>query len=137
MRERILTLFMTIAILFTTITPGLVPSAEAAGGTVTKTYTATADTMQLNGQAEYNGIYDNDGDGYLYVGMSNNDGFVNVRNRMAASFNLGAPEGTIVSAELVVTVVTVLRVPNHTLYMEARALLRIVWTIILMVPSPS
>ncbi|WP_340397605.1 S-layer homology domain-containing protein [Paenibacillus sp. FSL E2-0202] len=120
MRERILTLFMTIAILFTTITPGLVPSAEAAGGTVTKTYTATADTMQLNGQAEYNGIYDNDGDGYLYVGMSNNDGFVNVRNRMAASFNLGAPEGTIVSAELVVTVVTVLRVPNHTLYMEAR-----------------
>ncbi|WP_340394814.1 S-layer homology domain-containing protein [Paenibacillus sp. FSL E2-0177] len=120
MRERILTLFMTIAILFTTITPGLVPSAEAAGGTVTKTYTATADTMQLNGQAEYNGIYDNDGDGYLYVGMSNNDGFVNVRNRMAASFNLGAPEGTIVSAELVVTVATVLRVPNHTLYMEAR-----------------
>ncbi|OMC63343.1 hypothetical protein BK121_27865 [Paenibacillus odorifer] len=111
---------MTIAILFTTITPGLVPSAEAAGGTVTKTYTATADTMQLNGQAEYNGIYDNDGDGYLYVGMSNNDGFVNVRNRMAASFNLGAPEGTIVSAELVVTVATVLRVPNHTLYMEAR-----------------
>ncbi|WP_179088323.1 S-layer homology domain-containing protein [Paenibacillus odorifer] len=120
MRERILTLFMTIAILFTTITPGLVPSAEAAGGTVTKTYTATADTMQLNGQAEYNGIYDNDGDGYLYVGMSNNDGFVNVRNRMAASFNLGAPEGTIVSAELVVAVATVLRVPNHTLYMEAR-----------------
>ncbi|OMC77125.1 hypothetical protein BK125_15605 [Paenibacillus odorifer] len=111
---------MTIAILFTTITPGLVPSAEAAGGTVTKTYTATADTMQLNGQAEYNGIYDNDGDGYLYVGMSNNDGFVNVRNRMAASFNLGAPEGTIVSAELVVAVATVLRVPNHTLYMEAR-----------------
>jgi hypothetical protein len=120
LRGKILTLFMTIAILFTTITPGLVPSAEAAGGTVTKTYTATADTMQLNGQSEYNGIYDNDGDGYLYVGMSNNDGFVNVRNRMAASFNLGAPEGTIVSAELVVTVATVLRVPNHTLYMEAR-----------------
>jgi len=111
---------MTFAIVFTIITPGLAPRAEAAGGTVTKTYTATADTMQLNGQQEYNGIYDNDGDGYLYVGMSNNDGFVNVRNRMAATFNLGAPEGTIVSAELVVTVAAVLRVPNHNLYMEVR-----------------
>ena len=120
MKERISILFMTMIIVFTTITPGLAPRAEAAGGTVTKTYTATADTMQLNGQAEYNGIYDNDGDGYLYVGMSNNDGFVNVRNRMAATFNLGAPEGTFVSAELVLTVATVLRVPNHTLYMEAR-----------------
>ncbi|WP_397334625.1 beta strand repeat-containing protein, partial [Paenibacillus sp. 1011MAR3C5] len=120
MKERILILLMTIVMVFTLITPGLVPRAEAAGGTVTRTYTATADTMQLNGQPEYNGIYDHDGDGYLYVGMSNNDGFVNVRNRMAASYNLGAPEGTIVSAELVLTVATVLRVPNHTLYMEAR-----------------
>ena len=120
MKQRILILFMAMVIVFTLITPGLVPRAEAAGGTVTKSYTATADTMQLNGQAEYNGIYDNDGDGYLYVGMSNNDGFVNVRNRMAATFNLGSPEGTIVSADLVVTVATVLRVPNHTLYMEVR-----------------
>lgn len=120
MKQRILSLFMTIVIVFTITTPGLVPRAEAAGGTVTKSYIAAADTMQLNGQAEYNGIYDNDGDGYLYVGMSNNDGFVNVRNRMAATFNLGSPEGTIVSADLVVTVATVLRVPNHTLYMEVR-----------------
>ncbi|MWV47538.1 hypothetical protein GRF59_28580 [Paenibacillus sp. HJL G12] len=120
MKERISILFMTMIIVFTTITPGLAPRAEAAGGTVTKTYTATADTMQLNGQAEYNGIYDNDGDGYLYVGMNNNDGFANVRNRMATTFNLGAPEGTIISAELVLTVATVLRVPSHTLYMEAR-----------------
>ncbi|WP_165867422.1 S-layer homology domain-containing protein [Paenibacillus pinisoli] len=120
MKSRILILLMTFAILFTIITPRAAPRAEAAGGTVTKTYTATADTMQLNGQLEYNGIYDNDGDGYLYVGMSNNDGFVNVRNRMAVIFDLGAPEGTIVSAELVVTVATVLRVPNHNLYMEVR-----------------
>ncbi|MGF7049476.1 hypothetical protein J2T13_003987 [Paenibacillus sp. DS2015] len=120
MKERISILLMTLIMVFTTITPGLVPRAEAAGGTVTKTYTATADTMELNGQAEYNGIYDHDGDAILYVGMSNNDGFVNVRNRMAASFNLGAPEGTVVSAELVLTVATVLRVPDHTLYMEAR-----------------
>ncbi|MFX3636020.1 MAG: S-layer homology domain-containing protein [Candidatus Pristimantibacillus sp.] len=120
MKERILILLMTMVMVFTIITPGMVPRAEAAGGTVTKTYTATADTMQLNGQPEYDGIYDHDGDAILYVGMSNNDGFVNVRNRMAASFNLGAPEGTVVSAELVLTVATVLRVPDHTLYMEAR-----------------
>ncbi|MFJ7952517.1 S-layer homology domain-containing protein [Lysinibacillus sp. NPDC096418] len=109
---------VVIILLLSVIVPDFAP--QAAGGTVTKTYTATADTMELNGQAEYNGIYDNYGGGYLYVGMSNNDGFVNVRNRTGVSFNLGAPEGTIVSAELVLTVATVLRVPNHTLYMELR-----------------
>ncbi|MFD0589728.1 hypothetical protein ACFQZE_17185, partial [Paenibacillus sp. GCM10027627] len=120
-KQRILILLMNFAIVFTIITPGLVPSrVEAAVGIVTKTFTATADTMELNGQAEYNGIYDNDGNGFLYVGMNNNNGFVNVRNRMAASFNIGAPDGPIVSAELVVTVATVLRAPNHNLYMEVR-----------------
>ncbi|OME73005.1 hypothetical protein BK120_32750, partial [Paenibacillus sp. FSL A5-0031] len=112
---------LVIAILLSVISPGLVPNrADAAGGTVTKTYAASADTMELRGQQEYDGIYDNDGDGYLYVGMSNNDGFVNVRNRMATMFNLGVPEGIIVSAELVLTVATVLRIPGHNLYMEVR-----------------
>ncbi|MEG0471452.1 MAG: hypothetical protein RR588_03870, partial [Solibacillus sp.] len=109
---------LVIILLLSVIVPDFAP--QATGGTVTKAYTATADTMQLNGQAEYNGIYDNDGDGYLYVGMSNNDGFTNVRNRMGLTFDLGAPEGTIVSAELVLTIANVLRVPNHSLYMEAR-----------------
>ncbi|MGG1637637.1 S-layer homology domain-containing protein [Paenibacillus sp. NRS-1760] len=112
---------LVIAILLSVISPGLVSNrADAAGGTVTKSYTASADTMELRGQPEYNGIYDNDGDGFLNVGMSNNDGFVNVRNRMAMMFNLGVPEGTIVSAELVLTVATVLRVPGHNLYTEVR-----------------
>ncbi|MFJ7734765.1 S-layer homology domain-containing protein [Lysinibacillus sp. NPDC097287] len=109
---------VVLILLLSVIVPDFAPLA--VGRTVTKTYTATADTMQLNGQAQYNGIYDNYGDGYLYVGMSNNDGFVNVQNRTGVSFNLGAPEGTIVSAELVLTVATVLRVPNHNLYMEVR-----------------
>ncbi|MCQ6562253.1 hypothetical protein [Paenibacillus mendelii] len=119
MKERILILFMTIVIVFTIITPGLVPRAEAVGGTVTKSYTATMDTMELNGHIQFDGIHDNDGDGFLSIGRSN-DEFGNVRQRAGITFDLGVPEGSIVSAELVLTVATVIRNPNHTLYMEAR-----------------
>ncbi|RXZ82083.1 hypothetical protein EBB07_12190 [Paenibacillaceae bacterium] len=119
MKERISMLFMTIVIIFTTITPGLVPSAEAAGGTVTKSYTATMDTMEINGHIQYDGIHDNNGDGFLSIGRSN-DEFGNVRQRAAITFDLGVPEGNIVSAELVLTVATVIRNSGHTLYMEVR-----------------
>lgn len=119
MKERILILLMTIVIVFTIITPGLVPGAEAAGGTVTKSYTATMDTMELNGHIQYDGIHDNDGDGYLSIGRSN-DEYGNVRQRAGITFDLGVPEGSIISAELVLTVAAVIRNSNHTLYMEAR-----------------
>jgi hypothetical protein len=42
MKQRILILLMTFAIVFTIITPGLAPRAEAAGGTVKRTYIMTA-----------------------------------------------------------------------------------------------
>ncbi|GKU77790.1 S-layer homology domain-containing protein [Paenibacillus sp. L3-i20] len=119
MKERIVILLTTIAIVFNIIAPGLLPRAEAARGTVTKTYTATKDTMEINGHIQYDGIHDNDGDGFLGIGRSN-DEFGNVRQRAGITFDLGVPEGSIVSAELVLTVATVTRNPNHTLYMETR-----------------
>ncbi|WP_166542073.1 S-layer homology domain-containing protein [Paenibacillus lutrae] len=59
MKERVLILFMTIVMVFTLVTPGLVPGAEAAGGTVTKSYTATADIMEflLSSQEHPNVVY--------------------------------------------------------------------------------
>ncbi|MGE6517494.1 S-layer homology domain-containing protein [Lysinibacillus sphaericus] len=109
---------VVLTFLLSVIVPDFAP--HAAGATVTKSYTATADTMDLRGHQDYDGVYDNVDDGLLYVGMSNNDGFVNVRNRMATTFDLGVPEGNIVSAELGLTVATVIRNPGQTLYMEAR-----------------
>lgn len=75
--------------------------------------------MEINGHIQYDGIHDNDGDGFLGIGRSN-DEFGNVRQRAGITFDLGVPEGSIVSAELVLTVATVTRNPNHTLYMETR-----------------
>ncbi|MFD2114958.1 S-layer homology domain-containing protein [Paenibacillus yanchengensis] len=119
MDKRVLTVLMTLAILFTLITPGLVPRVEAAGSIVTKSYTATMDTMELNGHIQDDGIHDNDGDGFLTIGRSN-DEFGNVWKRAGITFDLGASEGTIVSAELVLTVANTIRKPDHTLFMEVR-----------------
>ncbi|MGN4128154.1 S-layer homology domain-containing protein [Lysinibacillus sphaericus] len=110
-------LLVVITLFLSVIVPDFTPLA--AGGTVTKSYTATADTMDLQGHIQYDGIHDNDGDGFLSIGRSN-DEYGDVRMRAAAMFDLGVPEGNIVSAELVLTVATVIRNPNHTLYMEAR-----------------
>ncbi|WP_369435940.1 S-layer homology domain-containing protein [Lysinibacillus fusiformis] len=108
---------VVLTFLLSVIVPDFAPLA--AGSTVTKSYTATMDTMELQGHIQYDGIHDNDGDGFLSIGRSN-DEFGNVRQRAGITFDLGVPEGNIVSAELVLTVATVIRNPNHTLYMEAR-----------------
>jgi len=111
---------LVIAILLSMISPGVVPNtAQAAGSLVTKSYTAKMDTMELEGHIQYDGIHDNDGDGFLSIGRSN-DEFGDVRLRAGVTFDLGVPEGNVVSAELVLTVATVIRNPDHTLYMEAR-----------------
>ncbi|MGE7091802.1 S-layer homology domain-containing protein [Lysinibacillus sp. NPDC048646] len=108
---------VVLIFLFSVIVPDFAPLA--AGSTVTKSYTATMDTMELQGHIQYDGIHDHDGDGFLSIGRSN-DEFGNVRQRAGVTFDLGVPEGSVVSAELVLTVATVIREPNHTLYMEAR-----------------
>ncbi|OAB40925.1 hypothetical protein [Paenibacillus antarcticus] len=111
---------LVIAIVLSMISPGVIPNtAQAVSSPVTKSYTAKMDTMELAGHIQYDGIHDNDGDGFLNIGRSN-DEFGNVRQRAGVTFDLGVSEGIVVSAELVLTIATVIRNPNHTLYMEAR-----------------